>query len=88
MLMQRISPYSITYLLRTHSSLITIENKSNPSLVLEFTRYTYTHHMQKECQTATMIKIYLEAHKYENVLPRQIVFIWMGHLKEMMLNPI
>lgn len=35
-----------------------------------------------------MIKIYLEAHKYENVLPRRIVFIWMGHLKEMMLNPI
>lgn len=44
--------------------------------------------MQTECQTATMIKIYLEAHKYENVLPRRIVFIWMGHLKEMMLNPI
>lgn len=88
MLMQIVSPYSITYLLSTQSSLITIGNKSNPSLVLESLRDIPTNIKCRECQTATMIKIYLEAHKYENVLPRRIVFIWMGHLKEMMLNPI
>lgn len=44
--------------------------------------------MSKECQIATMIKIYLEQHKSKNILQPQIVFIWMGHLKEIMFNSI